>query len=53
MRDVIRIIILTILLLYFAPQAMAWKPVSHVHLAEVARLDALDDGKVEIFLVDY
>ena len=34
------------------PAALAWKPVSHVHLAEVARLDALD-GKVEFCLVDY
>src|SRR5262249_54144812 len=33
--------------------AFAWKPTTHVYLAEVALGDALDDGKVTIFAVDY
>jgi len=37
----------------FPPRANAWKPVAHVHLAEVARLDAIDDGRVTIYEVDY
>jgi hypothetical protein len=37
----------------FQPTAHAWKPVTHVYLAEVARADALDDGMVTIPLVDY
>ena len=32
---------------------MAWKPKTHVHLAEVAYNDAVDDGKVTIFAVYY
>ena len=43
---------LLIAFLISPPPAFAWKPVSHVHLAEVARLDALD-GRVEFYLVDY
>ena len=30
----------------------AWKVITHAHLAFIARADALDDGKVAIFLVD-
>jgi hypothetical protein len=32
---------------------LAWKPTTHVYLAEAALADALDDGKVSIFRVDY
>ncbi len=34
-------------------QAHAWKPITHVYLAEEAVADALDDGRVEIRRVDY
>lgn len=33
--------------------AHAWKPVTHVYLADLALQDALDDGKVTIYAVDY
>lgn len=33
--------------------AHAWKPITHVYLAEEAVDDALDDGHVEIYRVDY
>jgi hypothetical protein len=45
--------LLVTLPLFLSLPLSAWKPVAHVHLAEVARLDAINDGKVEIFLVDY
>ena len=38
------------------PAALAWKPTTHVSLAEQALFDAIDDGddgKVSIFRVDY
>jgi hypothetical protein len=36
-----------------APAAFAWKPTTHVYLAEQALKDAKDDGKVTIDRVDY
>lgn len=36
-----------------AEPALAFKPITHVYLAEVARDDAIDDGKVTIYEVDY
>lgn len=36
-----------------ATSAQAWKPYTHVYLSELALTDALDDGKVTIYLVDY
>lgn len=36
-----------------APATLAWKPTTHVYLAEEALKDALDDGKVTIYAVDY
>lgn len=34
-------------------EASAWKPITHVYLAEEAVEDAVDDGRVEIYRVDY
>ena len=36
-----------------APPALAWKPTTHVYLGQKALNDALDDGKVSIYRVDY
>jgi len=36
-----------------APPALAWKPTTHVYLGQQALKDALDDGKVSIYRVDY
>lgn len=36
-----------------APPAYAWKPKTHIYLAEEALRDALDDGKVTLRLTDY
>jgi len=36
-----------------APPALAWKPTTHVYLGQQALKDALDDGKVTIYRVDY
>ena len=33
--------------------ALAWKPITHVYLSEVARQDAIDDGYVTLYRVDY
>ena len=33
--------------------AWAWKPITHVYLAEMALRDALDDGKLSFFRVNY
>jgi hypothetical protein len=33
--------------------ALAWKPTTHVYLAEKAMADALDDGKITIYKVNY
>ncbi|NEX91295.1 hypothetical protein [Caulobacter sp. 17J65-9] len=33
--------------------ALAWKPKTHVYLAELAMRDAVDDGKVTIYQTDY
>lgn len=35
-----------------ATDAHAWKPITHVALAEMARQDAIDDGKVTIYKVN-
>ena len=32
--------------------ALAWQPITHVHLSEVARQDAIDDGTVSLHRVD-
>ncbi len=37
----------------FQPVAEAWKPRTHVYLAEIAMLDAIKDGKVTIYRTDY
>ncbi|WP_181256590.1 hypothetical protein [Merismopedia glauca] len=39
--------------LVHAPAALAWKPTTHVYLGQQALKDALDDGKVSIYRVDY
>lgn len=36
-----------------ATPAAAWKPKTHIYLAEQARMDAVDDGKVTIYETDY
>jgi hypothetical protein len=33
--------------------AFAWKPTTHVYLAEQAMNDAIDDGKITVYKVDY
>ena len=33
--------------------AYAWKPTTHVYLAELALQDALDDGRLTIYMTDY
>ncbi len=33
--------------------ALAWKPITHVYLAEQARLDAVEDGRVTIWATDF
>lgn len=40
------------LVLGLASPAAAWKPKTHIYLAELARADAIDDGKVTIHQVD-
>lgn len=52
LRFLIFVIILVFLFSY-PKNANAWKPVTHVYLAELALLDALDDGKVTICRVNY
>lgn len=42
-----------ILLLALGRHAEAWKPTTHLFLAEVALQDALDDGKISIYRVNY
>ena len=49
----IRIVLVAGIVLTAGSTVMAWKPKTHVHLAEVALKDAVDDGKVTIFAVDY
>jgi hypothetical protein len=48
-----RITSLAVLVLASGSTALAWKPKTHVHLAETAHADAVVDGKVTIFAVDY
>ena len=36
-----------------ASAALAWKPTTHVYLAEQAMADAIDDGKITIYKVNY
>lgn len=45
--------LVAVLLLVNASPALAWKPTTHVYLGELALKDALDDGKVSIYRVDY
>lgn len=47
------VVFLSSLLPPFQSTAYAWKPRTHVYLAQQALLDALDDGKVTIYRVDY
>ena len=49
----VRIVAVTLLVAIATPVVWAWKPKTHVHLAEVAMKDAVDDGKLTIFAVDY
>jgi hypothetical protein len=42
-----------LMLLSTSPAAYAWKPSTHLYLAQVALEDALDDGKVTIHRVNY
>jgi len=37
----------------FSSPLWAWKPIAHLHLSLVARADAIDDGLVTIYEVDY
>lgn len=41
------------LLAPLATPALAWKPKTHVYLAQLAVQDAIDDGKVTIYQTDY
>jgi len=42
-----------LLMAVFSTPAYAWKPNTHVFLAEQAMKDAVDDGKVSIYRTDY
>ena len=44
---------LTATLLTISAHSWAWKPTTHVYLAEMALRDALDDGKVSFVRVNY
>jgi len=46
-------IIVFILPVLFGSPLWAWKPITHLHLGLVARADAIDDGLVTIYEVDY
>lgn len=46
---IVSIIVSTVL----SPVAYAWKPKTHVYLADQVLADVLDDGKVSIYYVDY
>lgn len=48
-----RFILAAVLLAVMAVPASAWKVITHAHLAFVARADAIDDGRVTIYLVDH
>lgn len=54
-NKIIHLVTLATLLgvLSHAPATLAWKPTTHVYFAEKALEDALDDGKVTIYRVDY
>lgn len=39
--------------LAYTPAALAWKPTTHVYFGQQALKDALDDGKVTIYRVEY
>jgi len=47
-----RVRLALVVLLVAASPAFAWKPKTHVYLAEQAMADALDDGKVTLFEID-
>ena len=52
-RSITRIIVGFALLGTAALPLAAWKVITHAHLAFVARADALDDGRVSIYLADH
>ena len=54
LRTLISIMVLVSMAISLVPAtAYAWKPSTHVYLAQEALLDALDDGKVTIYRVNY
>ncbi len=46
-------VLLVIFLLYPLGRLWAWKSKTHVHLALLAREDALDDGQITLYEMDY
>lgn len=53
LRRLCALALCVLMVLTAAPVALAWKPSTHLHLAQVALKDALDDGKVTIYRVNY
>lgn len=53
-RRLVSVLILISISMAFVPtSAYAWKPKTHIFFAEEALKDAIDDGKVTIYKVDY
>jgi len=53
MRPAPWVFIFIIPLILAAPPLYPWKTATHAHLASVARADAIDDGMVTIYEVNY
>lgn len=52
-RKAVAATMIACLLAPLATPALAWKPKTHVYLAELAMKDAVDDGQVTIYQTDY
>lgn len=52
-RKIVAAVMVAVFLAPLATPAMAWKPKSHIYLADLAMRDATDDGKVTIYQADY
>lgn len=52
-RRVVATGLIVSLLAPLATPAFAWKPKTHVYLAELAMRDAVDDGMVTLYQTDY
>jgi hypothetical protein len=52
-RLLLGVLVILLSITTFVPAAYAWKPTMHVFLADEALRDALDDGKVSLYRIDY